>query len=178
MKHGKIAGLAAGMLLAFPASALAQDDDAGDTPNQFDAMTACRDIADDSARLACYDNAIASVVAATESGELQIVDRDDVRKTRRRLFGFSLPDIGLFGGGDDEDDELDMLETTVTSVRQLRRDAWVFQTEEGAVWQINDAPMRLRGPQVGQTVVFKKASFGSYFIRINGQIGVKGRRIG
>ena len=48
---------------------------------------------------------------------------------------------------------------------------------EGSKWQMSNVPMRLRTPREGDAVVFKKAALGSYFIRIAGQNGVKGRRI-
>lgn len=175
MKFSHSALVVAVSFSVFATGASAQDGDAAGELNQFERMTACREIADDTARLACFDSTLAEVIAATESGDLQVVDEEDVRRTRRSLFGFSLPRIGLFGGDDEPDD---LLETTITSVRQVRSDEWVFQTEEGAVWRIQNAPRRLRDPEAGQTVVFKRASFGSYFIRINGQMGVKGKRIG
>lgn len=149
----------------------------GAATNEFELLKACRDVLQPTERLACYDKAVGVVVAAEESGDLQIVDREAVSNTRRRLFGFSLPDIDLFrGNGNDE--QMDMLETTIVSANEIRSRQWVFQTEEGAVWQISNAPMRLRPLRAGQSVVFKQASMGSYFIRINGQTGVKGRRIG
>jgi hypothetical protein len=45
------------------------------------------------------------------------------------------------------------------------------------VWEINNAPARFRPIKAGDTVIFKEASLGFYFIRINGQMGVKGKRI-
>lgn len=172
-----IALAALGAVFGAPMLALAQDE--GAKPSEFEAMKACRSVTGDLERLACFDRAVGVVVAAQESGDLRIVDKEATQQTRRKLFGFSLPDIGLFGDGNGDDaDELDELETTITSVRRIRGDAWVFQTEEGAVWQINNAPSRLRPIRSGQSVIFKKASLGSYFIRVAGQIGVKGRRIG
>ena len=148
-------------------------------PSEFEALKSCRSITDNAARLACFDNAVGVVVAAQESGNLRIVDKEAAKQTRRRLFGFTMPDIGWFGDGKVGDEEpLDMLETTITSVRQLRRNSWTFQTEEGAVWQINNAPSRLRALRPGQSVILKKAALNSYFIRIEGQTGVKGTRIG
>lgn len=164
-------------LAAFGVASAAQAQEEAVQPSEFEALKTCRSIAADAERLACFDRAVGVVVAAEESGELRIVDKEAAKQTQRRLFGFSLPDIGLFGDGD-KDDELDELETTITSVRQIRSDAWVFQTEEGAVWQITNTPSRLRALRSGQSVVFKKASLGSYFIRIAGQIGIKGKRIG
>ncbi|MEP2235630.1 MAG: hypothetical protein ABJI01_08000 [Alteripontixanthobacter sp.] len=177
MLRSTIAALA--ISIAFgPSGALAQDaESSGEAPGEFGALKACRDIGDDAARLACFDRAVRMVVEAEASGELRIVDKVAAEKTRRRLFGFSLPDINIFGGGDDDEEELELLQTTITSVRRIRDDAWVFQTEEGAVWQMLNVPSRNRPPKVGQPVEFKKASLGSYFIRVNSQLGVKGRRI-
>lgn len=148
-------------------------------PSEFEALKSCRIIADNSKRLACFDSAVGVVVAAQESGDIRIVDKEAAKQTRRRLFGFTLPEIGWFGDGKVGDEQkLDMLETTITSVSQPRRNTWTFQTEEGAVWQINNAPSRLRALKPGQSVIFKKAALNSYFIRIEGQTGVKGTRIG
>jgi hypothetical protein len=140
------------------------------------ALRACKTQVDPGARLACYDAAVAMVVAATDTGELQIVDSAEIKRTRRNLFGFSLPDLGLFGGGSDEPD-MDMLETSIASVRYTGSDAFLFKTKEGATWQVTNAPGRLRQVRSGDKVVFKKAAMGSYFIRFAGQIGVKGKRV-
>lgn len=170
---------------AFPISALAiapaawAQDRQPPASEYVEGLRACQAIAEPDARLACYDAAAGRMVAAAEQGEVRVVDKEDVERTRRRLFGFSLPDIGIFGGGKDagEDDELDMLESTITSARRVGDD-WVFTIAEGdAVWQISNPPMRLARLKPGDAVVFKKASLGSYFIRINGQIGVKGKRV-
>ena len=144
--------------------------------DQLDALRACRSIAEDAARLECYDQAAGSLTEAVDKGEVQVVDKEDVKEARRGLFGFSLPKIKLFGG-DDDGEQLKMLESTITSVRQTRG-GYIFRIEEGnALWQIKNAPMRLRAPEVGDKVVFKKASLNSFFIRIDGQIGVKGTRV-
>ncbi len=146
--------------------------------NYLEGLKSCQAIADDTERLACYDRSVGRVVSASEEGEVRLVDSEDVRKTRRRLFGFSMPDIGLFGNDDDEDDKpLELLQSTITSVRYNRREV-VFTIAEGdAVWRIASAPPRLGRIKVGDSVEFKRASLGSYFIRVNGQMGVKGRRV-
>ena len=177
---GGFTAVAGVCLLAAPTVAVAQDEASDTGSSEFDGLKKCRAIAEDSARLACFDRAVGVVIAAEESGELRVVDKEAARKTRRRLFGFSLPDLGLFGGGDDDDEkeELESLETTIASVRRVTRREYVFTTEEGAVWRIASLPSRIRPPQAGQPVEFKRASLGSFFIRLNGQLGVKGRRIG
>lgn len=147
-------------------------------PDHIASLETCQKIASDTARLACMDAAVSAIVSASRDGDLQIVDGEDVRQTRRRLFGFSLPNLNIFGGDDGEEDELDMLESTITSVRYTASDAFQFKIAEGdALWQVSNAPPRLRKVEVGDPVVFKKAALGSYFIRIDDQIGVKGKRV-
>ena len=153
-------------------------DAAGAQPDYLASLKVCQQLSADSDRLACFDRAVATMVTAAEGGKVRLVDQEDVRKTRRRLFGFSLPDIGLFGDKGGEDVELEVLESTITSVRYTQSDAFTFRIEEGgATWQVTNAPARLRQVKPGDRVEFKKAALGSYFVRINGQIGVKGRRI-
>jgi hypothetical protein len=43
------------------------------------------------ARLQCFEEATASLEQATDSGEVVVVDRAQIRESRRRLFGISLP---------------------------------------------------------------------------------------
>ncbi len=162
-------------LLALSAPLAAQDQVVPNAEATIDELKACRAIIDPDARLACYDREVGEVITATEEGTLQVVDKEDVEETRRGLFGFTLPKIKLFGG--DDGGEMTELETTITSVRRDGREAWIFTTKEGSVWRISETKLGWRPPQEGQTVVLKKAAMGSYFIRVNGQIGVKGRRI-
>lgn len=166
--------LALSAALALPVAVQAQDREIANDKDTIEQLKSCRVIAEPMERLACYDREVGEVITATEDGTLQVVDQQDVEETKRRLFGFTLPKIKLFGG---DDGQLTTLETTVTRVRREGREGWVFTTEEGSVWRISNSKMGWRPPRVGQTVVFKKASMGSYFIRVNGQIGVKGRRI-
>lgn len=169
-------GVCAGaVLMCFSAPPAAQEREQADP---LDPLRACQAEVDPTARLACYDAAVADMVAASDQGELQIVDAETVRKTRRGLFGFSLPDLDLFGDDDDEDDELDRLETMVTSVRYLTPDSFMFRIAEGdALWQVSGAPRRLLRVESGDPVIIEKAALGSYFIRFDGQNGVKGRRV-
>lgn len=171
--------LGAALLAAFTAApALAQEDDPADHA-YLESLRKCRDLTDPTARLACYDAAANRILTASEKGLVRVVEREEFEQTRRRLFGFSLPGLGIFGGDRDagEDEQLDMLESTVTSARRVGDD-WVFTIAEGgAAWRISNPPMRLDGLKAGDKVVFKKAALGSYFVRINGQTGVKGMRI-
>jgi len=160
------------LFIAFPAAA--QDAAVPTSEDTIAQLKSCRALTDPTERLACYDREVGEVIVATEEGTLQVVDQADVEETKRSLFGFTMPKIKLFGG---DDAELKVLETTITSARRQGRESWIFTTEEGSTWRIAETKLGWRPPRKGQTVVFKKASMGSYFIRVEGQIGVKGKRI-
>ena len=169
--------LAAGVLLGAAPALNAQDDGADAGGDYLERLKACQSVEDDTARLDCFDSAVGNIVTATEAGDVQVVDREDVRETRRSLFGFTLPNIGLFGGGDDDEEDDETLTTTIEFVRYLSSRKAQITTAEGAVWEMKNIPRRQRRIEPGDTVVFKKASLGYFFLRINGQRGVKGRRI-
>lgn len=176
-KCGRIAPLlAAGLLACVAAPLSAQESDTPGSDAYLDRLRECQSITVDAERLACFDAAVGTMVAANDAGDLRVVDREDVRQTRRSLFGFSLPSLGIFGGDDDEGEE-ELFETTIESVRFTGRSSARITTAEGAVWEMQNVPRR-RSINVGDTVVFKKASFGYYWLRIDGQNGIKGRRVG
>ncbi|WP_337660886.1 hypothetical protein [Erythrobacter sp. Alg231-14] len=170
--------LSAAAAMAMLAGPVQAQDAPGEDADYLEGLKACQQIAEDAQRLECFDSAVGSIVTASDEGEVQVVDRDDVRQTRRSLFGFNLPDLGIFGSDDDEEEEEEELfTTTVVSVRYLSSRKARFTTAEGAVWEMKNIPRRLRRIQEGDTVEFNSAALGYFFIRINGQLGVKGRRI-
>jgi hypothetical protein len=168
----------AALLLA--ASPLAAEDEQGES-SYVAALRACQSKTDPAERLACYDTAVAAMVSASSEGEVRVVDREEVREARRKLFGFTLPDLGIFGGKSDKEDpeqaeEFTTLVTTITGVRSTSG-TYVLITEEGAEWQLDEVPARLMRPRVGESLEIKKGALSSYFLRIDGQKGVKGRRV-
>ncbi|MCT2559669.1 hypothetical protein N0B51_11830 [Tsuneonella sp. YG55] len=175
MRHfSVIAALLAAALLAGESPAQSPE-----APDPVDALKECRAITRDADRLACLDRVSSAIVAAAERGDVHIVTQKDVEETRRGLFGFSLPKLKLFETDrEDGREPFDTLQSEVASARRLDARTYVFKiTDGGATWQIKEAPARFVGPKPGDRVVFKRAALGSYFIRINDQVGVKGRRI-
>lgn len=172
--------VAAAALVALAGTPLAAQDSKAES-SYIKGLRDCQAKTDPAERLACYDNAVAAVVDATSEGELRVVDREEVRQTRRKLFGFSLPDFGIFSGRDDKGDpeqaeEFTSLQTTISGVRTASG-KYVLVTAEGAQWQLDEMPARLMRPKVGQPLEIKEGALGSYFLRINEQKGVKGRRV-
>jgi hypothetical protein len=173
--------VAAAMLATLTAAPLAAAADDKPESAYIKGLRDCQAKTDPAERLACYDSAVAAMVAASSEGEVRVVDREEVRQTRRKLFGFSLPDLGIFGGKDDKDDpkqaeEFTTLQTTIAGVRTMNG-KYVLTTAEGAQWQLDEMPARLMKPKVGQPLEIKAGALSSYFLRINGQGGVKGRRV-
>jgi hypothetical protein len=172
--------LAAVGCLALATSAIAEDNPGDASDQRMDALRACLAEQSDASRLACYDRAARAIVAATDSGDLRVVNRAEVRETRRKLFGFSLPDFSLFKDkGTRDEEKIENLTTSISAVRRAdsRTPGWLLTTAEGAVWELTNVPRRMMTPKVGQPMEIRSASLSSYFVRVNGQPGVKASRV-
>lgn len=140
------------------------------------ALSACRAVADENARLDCYDKASARLAEAVDRKELVVLDRQEINETRRSLFGFSVPNIPLFRGESGGDSG--KLETVIAGASPLGGGKWQIRLEDGAIWQTNEARIGLGDPRPGQKIVIQRGTLGNYFLRIDGQRGIRGRRIG
>jgi len=166
------------MLLLMATSASVSAQDITPRPRHLEAISACRAITADPARLACFDREAAALLTATQSGQISVVDQADMKAARRSLFGFQLPKLPFFSGDKSADDVPDRIETKIVSAQNLGRGRYrVTLADQGAVWETVDSPMRLSAPRAGDDIVIRKGALGSYFLRIDGQIGVKGRRV-
>lgn len=145
-------------------------------PAPFQKLVDCRGIADGAARLSCFDREAALLDEAQESGQLIVMDRQQVRKTKRSLFGLALPDLGVFGdgGGDEGSSEI---QTTIRTARQDARGRWTFEFAEGGRWTQLDSRQFIVDPAPGQSVRIRRAALGSYLANVNGQIAVRVQRI-
>lgn len=170
-----LAGIIA--LAAAPASAAAPS--SGTQVPQLRALDACRAIGDAGRRLACFDSAAASLLNATRTGEVNVVDRGQLRQARRSLFGFSMPKLPFFAGDRSAEDDQPTLDTKVTSVRALENGRYRVGIAEGrAVWETTESYLNFTPPRVGDAVVIRRGPLGSYFLGFAGQRGVRGRRVG
>lgn len=163
-----------GVLLALTPGGAAGQATGGDAVLQ--SFTKCRAVAAPEARLACFEGATAALERAVNAKEVTVLDKQDVRKARRSLFGFTLPRIGLFGGGDDKDEAFEPLDTTITGSRALANGRYELTLAEGgAVWATTD-PMNWP-PRVGSKVRIRKGALGNYFIAISGERTIRGMRL-
>lgn len=165
-------------LLAIASASAANAEQPGQrSPEQLQALLQCRAIADSEARLQCYDTAVASLAQATETGAVVVVDRESIRRTRRSLFGLSLPNLPFLGGGGDDSSEPSQIEAPIRSARSVDYGKWLITLEDGAVWQTVQQDTRSRDPRTGDTATIRKGSLGSYYISWPGSRTLSAKRV-
>lgn len=147
-------------------------------PAAYEALVRCRAIENDEARLRCFDQSVAALQEAADKRELVVVDRGQIRETRRRLFGLDLPNLPFFGGNDDEArEEVRSIDGEIAEVRSSGK-LWIIRLKEGGTWIQADGSRRGQQPKVGTKVKIKKGALGSYIMEFEGRTGFKVRRMG
>jgi len=150
------AALGAGQAMAQPAAV--------ETPDVLSRVYACRDVAEDAARLACFDAATGALRAADEAGEFAGMDRSQVETVERESFGFRIPSLSAlvprFGGGDRE---VPNVELTVDRVVQRANGYHAFVMTNGQVW-VQVEPESARNVRSGTAVTVRRASMGSFMM--------------
>jgi hypothetical protein len=173
MRHFVTAGLFLA-LAAVPAVASAKDAPKPPRPAVVSRVVACTSVADPQQRLACFDREVAAMNEAEQKGDLVAMDRNQVRKTKRSLFGLALPDLGVFGDDEDSDSSI---ETTLKSVAQNPDGKYIFDLAEGGRWVQLDSREFIVDPKAGQPIRIRRAAMGSYMANVNKQIAVRVRRV-
>lgn len=141
----------------------------------------CKTIADDAARLECYDQGVGRLETAEKSGELMTIDRESVNQIKRESFGFnipSLPKLKLFNRDKSnetaatkaEDMDDGTLTLTLKSHRIMANGRIKFYFVNGQVWEQTQTK-RARKIRDGETttLVIRPAAMGSYMAKINGK---------
>lgn len=146
-------------------------------PQAMSRVVQCRAIASPEERLACFDREVAAMAAAQSAGELVAMDRQQVRRTRRSLFGLGLPDLGIFGDDNDDEEAASRIESTVRSATQNANGKWIITLADGARWLQTDSRNLNFEPRPGQPVRIRRAAMGSYLANVNGQTAIRVRRI-
>lgn len=152
-------------------------------PRALSKLIDCRLITDSTSRLACYDEQVAAIESATQKDEVVVMDKEDVRQTRRSLFGFSIPKLPFLGGGDGQKDaekevnQITQIDDTIKNLRAMPYGIWVLTLDDGSQWQTAD-PMPYGTPKPGLKVVINRAALNSYKISVNNWPAVKVKRVG
>ena len=164
--------LASLAFIAFAAPVAAQEQS---TPDALGQVYACRSIADEAQRLACYDGAVGRLQEAQNSGNIVAVDRGQAQEMDREAFGFSLPSLSrIFGGGGRDSasstaprfEPVDEIQMEIASVTRRRNMPSVFRMTNGQIWvQIDDE--NARNAREGGNVTVRRASLGSYLMSVD-----------
>lgn len=166
------------VVLFTPASAsAAKPNDSAPLPAIYTALLDCRSIAETQARLACFDAKAAALAAATAQRTIIVTDKEELRKTRRGLFGFAMPSSGLLATAVGQDEEIKKFETTVTSARRNRDGGWIVALATGGTWEQTDSRELALAPKANQKVEITRGALGTFFVSIDGQIALRMRRI-
>jgi len=164
--------------LALASAASAQK--TADRPELFRKLIDCRAITDSAQRLACYDAQVGALDVAEKKRDLVVVDRAQMRETRKSLFGFALPNFGIFGGKADKEiqaEDVSEIDTTLTSARVIAGGNWSLVLANGAgTWETMN-PLDLT-PKSGDKVHIKKGLMAGYLGSVGYNRGVKFRRVG
>ena len=166
--------LASLAFIAFAGPVMAQEQ-SGPTPDVLNQLYACRDIAEETQRLACYDGAVGRVRQAQDTGNLVAIDRGQAQEMDREAFGFSLPSLSrIFGGGRRDSqsaastprfEPVDEIAMEIASVTHQRNGPSTFRMTNGQTWvQIDDEVAR--NVRQGGSVTVRRASFSSYLMSV------------
>jgi hypothetical protein len=176
----RLAILAAAVIVPGGAAPLSAETRDKPRPELFQKLVDCKSIADGNARLACYDEQVEKLDQAERRKEVFLVDKKQVQKTRRTLFGLPLPNLGLFGGGDkdeaNEENQLTELEAVIKSV-SYNGEGWLITIDEGSTWQQMDGAVLALSPKPGMPVLIKRAALGSYKMSIRKQPSIRVKRV-
>jgi len=144
---------------------------------ELQSVIACRALTDRDARLNCFDAATAKLDEAESTGQVVVVNREQARQVRRDVFGLQLPSLDVFGrkGAPGPGDDVEQLSSAVKTAFQNPDGRWVLELDTGAVWrQVDDSIVAT--PRPGSKVEIRRASLGSFFIRVDGHAGFRAHR--
>ena len=159
-KSLKIMLLAA--LVTAPAGLQAQD------KKDIRSLKSCRGIADNAARLACYDQ-------FTDG-----IGRDVVTENANRPYD-PVKDFGasraMMKQEDIGEQEPEFIEAKIVSAELTGYSKWTLTLDSGAVWTQIDSVDLPVSPKAGATVKIKQAALGSYMANVGKGRGFKVKRV-
>ena len=163
-------------LLVTGGNALAADRTAPpQTPLALQRLLQCRSLAATEQRLACFDRESATLGSDIERKELVVVDRGQIARTRRTLFGLQLPRLDILGDAGDND--IKQIESTVQGFGPNSDGGLLFALADGSRWSQTDSTTLDVPPRRGDKVKVRRAALGSFLLAIDGLPPMKVKRV-
>ncbi|MGZ6014815.1 MAG: hypothetical protein ACXWKM_03640 [Phenylobacterium sp.] len=136
------------------------------------AVVDCRARTDPTERLACFDAAAAKLDEAEAAGQVVVVDKEQARQVRHDIFGLQLPSLDIFnmGGGGKaalaKGEDVDRITDVVKRAWTQQDGKWTIELQSGAVWRQITTDVLARDPRAGDKVEIKRASLGSFLLKV------------
>lgn len=178
----------AGLLAAcfWAAGGLAGTATAQKAGSPTDAVYACAAIAEDSARLACFDAAVSELQSKEQSGQIQTVDVAQIKEIEKEAFGFSMPSLpALFNRSASSakasqgDESIDEITAGVKSARiQGVTGRAIVVLENGQTWeQIDTTTLNATSLRKAREARVRKAALGSFMMTVDGGKAFRVKRV-
>lgn len=158
-------------------SAVAQDDQ----PVSTQAIYACAELANDTERLACYDETVGRFQAAEVAGDVTTISKSEVEEIKKDSFGFALPSIPRIvmpKFGDNDENVIDTIRLAVSNVERLRYDNLRVTLENGQIWEQTDGKRVQFSKRVGvETAEISRAALGSFKMKLDDGVSFRVKRL-
>ena len=143
---------------------------------QVDALLACRDLTDATARVACYDAKGEQLRAAMAAGDVLVASKQELVTKRREGFGFSAAGKGPVFETKDQP-EISEVTTRLTDVQSFGYGQWRMVTADHGTWETTSGDAFDFQPAAGMTVNIRRGSLGSFVVRLPRGSALKVRRV-
>lgn len=140
----------------------------------IDGLAHCLTVPDTDPRLQCLETAARALVDATRSRDVVVVQKDELRRVRRSLFGIDAdgpasPAIAQ--------ERIDNLDTQIVQASRLADGKWLFRLAEGGRWQTTEPWITGSDPKAGAAVTIRRGALGSYVLHVPGERSARVHRI-
>lgn len=151
-----------------------------------ESVYACAAISEDSARLACFDAAVAELRSKEQSGQIQTIDVAQIKEIEKEAFGFSMPSLpALFNRSSSsakatsETESIDEITAGVKSARiQGVTGRAIVVLDNGQTWeQIDTTKLNAMNLRKAKEARVRKAALGSFMMAVDGGKAFRVKRV-
>jgi hypothetical protein len=147
-------------------------------------LSACLSIPDVNVRVACYDAIARDERGAEGTGSERpaTANASAAPEPIRTAGPAPQTEFGLSAAERDErrpaeQQQLEQLALRVVSARAVGPGYWRFSMDDGSTWQLTEVRRAFRAPTSGAHAVIRRGSLGSYFLDVDGQPGIRIKRL-